>query len=106
MPPTPDTFSRPRSAGHIARYLAAGIFGLGCTALGSYEMTLRYIGIFHGFFASTAEAATSAAGGAVVLIWSSTRLLREIRRPRANREAGSTNADSTKTNLPADRRER
>lgn len=83
-------------------YLAAELFGLGCAALGGYELIMRHIGSSHGFFASTAEAFTCMAGGGAVMAWAAARLMREIRHPSSPRDATASDAENTKMDRTRD----
>jgi len=69
---------RPRLTGRIFAYGMLDVFGLACVAIGASWFAAGKGAILTNFPTSTAEAVACTAGGVVVMIWSVSRILREI----------------------------
>ena len=79
---------RPRLTGRIFGYAMIDVFGLTCVGIGASWFAAGKGAILTNFPSSTAEAVACTLGGIVIMIWSVSRILREIakqaspRRPR------------------------
>lgn len=69
---------RPRLTGRIFAYGMLDVFGLACVAIGASWFAAGKGAILANFPTSTAEAVACTLGGVVVMIWSVSRILREI----------------------------
>lgn len=69
---------RPRLTGRIFAYGMLDVFGLACVAIGASWFAAGKGAILTNFPTSTAEAVACTVGGVVVMIWSVSRILREI----------------------------
>ena len=69
---------RPRLTGPIFAYAMADVFGLACVAIGASWFAAGKGAILANFPTSAAEAVACTVGGVVVMIWSVSRILREI----------------------------
>ena len=69
---------RPRLTGRIFAYGMVDVFGLACVAIGASWFAAGKGAILTNFPTSTAEAVACTLGGVVVMIWSVSRILREI----------------------------
>ena len=69
---------RPELTGRIALYGLADVFGLSCVGIGASWFAAGKGAILANFPTSTAEAVVCSLGGAAVMIWSVSRILREI----------------------------
>lgn len=69
---------RPRLTGRIFAYGMLDVFGLACVAIGASWFAAGKGAILANFPTSTAEAVACTVGGVVVMIWSVSRILREI----------------------------
>ena len=69
---------RPRLTGRIFAYALADVFGLTCVAIGASWFAAGKGAVLANFPTSTAEAVACTLGGVVVMIWSVSRILREI----------------------------
>ena len=69
---------RPRLTGRIFAYGMVDVFGLACVAIGASWFAAGKGAILANFPTSTAEAVACTLGGVVVMIWSVSRILREI----------------------------
>lgn len=69
---------RPRLTGRIFLYGMVDVFGLFCVAIGASWFAAGKGAILTGFPASTAEAVACTIGGVAVMLWSVSRILREI----------------------------
>ena len=69
---------RPRLTGPIFVYGMVDVFGLACVAIGASWFAAGKGAIVAAFPTSTAEAVTSVLGGVVIMLWSVSRILREI----------------------------
>jgi hypothetical protein len=69
---------RPELTGRIALYGLVDVFGLSCVGIGASWFAAGKGAILANFPTSTAEAVACALGGAAVMIWSVSRILREI----------------------------
>lgn len=69
---------RPRLTGRIFAYGMVDVFGLACVAIGASWFAAGKGAILANFPTSTAEAVACTVGGVVVMIWSVSRILREI----------------------------
>ena len=69
---------RPRLTGPIFAYGMVDVFGLACVAIGASWFAAGKGAILANFPTSTAEAVACTVGGVTVMIWSVSRILREI----------------------------
>ncbi|MBL8467805.1 hypothetical protein [Methyloversatilis discipulorum] len=69
---------RPRLTGRIFLYAMVDVFGLFCVAIGASWFAAGKGAILATFPSSTAEAVACTVGGVVVMLWSVSRILREI----------------------------
>lgn len=69
---------RPRLTARIFLYGLVDIFGLTCIALGGIWLATGKNAVFSHFPASTVEAVTAIIGGAAVMLWAVSHILREI----------------------------
>jgi len=69
---------RPRLTGRIFLYGMLDVFGLFCVAIGASWFAAGKGAILAGFPGSTAEAVACSVGGAAVMLWAVSRILREI----------------------------
>lgn len=69
---------RPRLTGPIFWYGMLDVFGLSCVGIGASWFAAGKGAILANFPTSTAEAVACTAGGAAVMIWAVSRILREI----------------------------
>lgn len=69
---------RPELTGRIALYGLVDVFGLSCVGIGASWFAAGKGAILANFPTSSAEAVACTVGGAVVMIWSVARILREI----------------------------
>lgn len=69
---------RPRLTGRIFLYGMLDVFGLFCVAIGASWFAAGKGAILAGFPGSTAEAVACSVGGATVMLWAVSRILREI----------------------------
>lgn len=76
----PQRPPRPRLTLPIFFYALADVFGLFCVATGASWFAAGKATILKDFPTSTAEAVACAAGGAVVMFWAASRILRELGR--------------------------
>ena len=69
---------RPRLTGPIFGYAMIDVFGLTCVGIGASWFAAGKGAIFANFPTSTAEAVAFTVGGVIVMLWSVSRILREI----------------------------
>ena len=69
---------RPELTGRIALYGLVDVFGLTCVGIGASWFAAGKGAILTNFPTSTAEAVACTAGGIVIMLWSVSRILREI----------------------------
>ncbi len=69
---------RPRLTGPIFLYGLIDVFGLSCVGIGASWFAAGKGAILTNFPASTAEAVACTVGGIVIMLWSVSRILREI----------------------------
>ena len=69
---------RPRLTGRIFGYAMIDVFGLTCVGIGASWFAAGKGAILTNFPTSTAEAVACTLGGIVIMIWSVSRILREI----------------------------
>ena len=69
---------RPELTGRIALYALVDVFGLSCVGIGASWFAAGKGAILTNFPTSTAEAVICTVGGAAVMIWAVSRILREI----------------------------
>jgi hypothetical protein len=69
---------RPRLTGRIFLYGMIDVFGLFCVGIGASWFAAGKGAILTNFPSSTAEAVACTVGGAVVMLWAVSRILREI----------------------------
>lgn len=69
---------RAKLTGPIFLYALADVFGLSCVGIGASWFAAGKGAILSNFPSSTVEAVACTAGGAVVMLWSVARILREI----------------------------
>ena len=69
---------RPELTGRIALYGLVDVFGLSCVGIGASWFAAGKGAILTNFPTSTAEAVVCTLGGTAVMIWSVSRILREI----------------------------
>ena len=69
---------RPRLTGRIFGYAMIDVFGLTCVGIGASWFAAGKGAILTNFPSSTAEAVACTLGGIVIMIWSVSRILREI----------------------------
>ena len=78
---------RPRLTGPIFWYGMLDVFGLSCVGVGASWFAAGKGAILANFPTSTAEAVTCTLGGAAVMIWAVSRILREISKQSAEMDA-------------------
>lgn len=69
---------RAELTGRIALYALVDVFGLTCVGIGASWFAAGKGAILANFPTSTAEAVVCTAGGAVIMVWAVSRILREI----------------------------
>lgn len=69
---------RPQLTGPIFAYALIDVFGLSCVGIGASWFAAGKGAIITNFPTSMVEAVACTAGGAVVMLWSVARILREI----------------------------
>ncbi|NTV69993.1 MAG: hypothetical protein HGA71_07595 [Azonexaceae bacterium] len=69
---------RPTLTGPIFLYALVDMFGLACVGIGASWFAAGKGAILSGFPTSTVEAVACTAGGVAVMLWSATRILREL----------------------------
>lgn len=69
---------RPKLTGPIFAYAIADVFGLSCVGIGASWFAAGKGAILVNFPTSTAEAVACTVGGALIMLWSVARILREI----------------------------
>ena len=69
---------RPTLTGPIFGYALIDVFGLSCVGIGASWFAAGKGAILANFPTSTAEAVACTAGGAAVMVWAVSRILREI----------------------------
>lgn len=78
---------RPRLTGPIFLYGMIDVFGLSCVGIGASWFAAGKGAILANFPTSTVEAVACALGGAAVMIWAVSRILREIARQAPEMQA-------------------
>lgn len=69
---------RPRLTGPIMFYALIDVFGLSCVGIGASWFAAGKGAILQNFPSSAVEAVACTAGGAAIMLWSVSRILREI----------------------------
>jgi len=69
---------RPNLTGPIFLYALADVFGLACVGIGASWFVAGKGAIIANFPTSVAEAVACTAGGAAVMLWAVSRILREL----------------------------
>ena len=69
---------RPTLTGPIFGYALIDVFGLSCVGIGASWFAAGKGALLANFPTSTAEAVACTAGGAAVMVWAVSRILREI----------------------------